>query len=155
MIFKTVRCIIKSNCKYLLAIHNNTRPETIGKWGLVGGHIEQGELFEITAIREVQEELNLQLERLTEIGDYHYDNALHKVFAVDYKGSRKITFDPKEILDLHWFSLAEIKELNEKQSLHTGFEFKAIQAFETFETLSVNNSYGLKQQVATHGLYYS
>ena len=151
MIFKTVRCIIKSDSKYLLAIHNNTHPETIGKWGLVGGHIEQGELFEITAIREVQEELNLRLERLNEVGDYCFDNALHKVFGIEYKGSRKISFDPKEILDLHWFSFEEVKELKEQQKLHTGFEFEAIQAF---ESLAVNNPFGLKEQVATHGLYY-
>jgi len=147
MIFKTVRCIIKSDTKYLLAIHNNTRPETIGKWGLVGGHIEQGELFEITAIREVREELNLELERLTEVGNYDYDNSFHKVFGIDYKGNRKITFDPKEILDLHWFSFDEVKQLQETNKLHTGFEFKAIQ---DFEKLEVGNPYTLQMNVVSN-----
>jgi len=146
MIYQTVRCIIKSNNKYLLAVHNNIRPETIGKWGLVGGHIEQGELFEITAIREIREELNLELERLSEVGDYQYDNNFHKVFAVDYKGSRKITYDPKEILDLHWFSFDEVKQLEETSSLHTGFEFEAIQAF---EKLQLTSPYRLQTAVAS------
>lgn len=144
--FKTVRCIIKSDAKYLLAVHNNTLPETIGKWGLVGGHIELGELFEITAIREVREELNLELERLIEVGDFHYDNALHKVFGVNYEGTRKITFDPNEILDLHWFSFEEVKQLQESNALHTGFEFEAIQ---NFEKLAISKPHRLQEHITT------
>lgn len=154
MIFKTVQCIIKSDAEYLLAIHNNTRPETTdqttGKWGLVGGQIEQGELFEITAIREVYEELNLRLERLTEVADYSYDDALHKVFGIDYKGSRKITFDPNEILDLHWFSFEEVNELEKDNNLHTGFEFEAIKAF---EALALAHPCSVENQSASAGFY--
>jgi len=37
-------------------------------WGLVGGHVEKGESFEETLIREVQEETNMKVIKCTPVG---------------------------------------------------------------------------------------
>ena len=129
MDYKTVRCILDKNSRYLLAVHNNILPQTIGKWGLPGGTIEKEESFEAALARELKEELALTLTGFLEIGDFEYRRYLHKVFAVPYSGSEKLEFDKKEILRMAWYSFADVTALHKADKLHTGFEFEAISSY--------------------------
>ena len=129
MKYKTVRCIIDKNNYYLLAQHNNHRPETIGKWGLPGGHIDKGEDFLSTAKREILEEFSILIENWQEIGDFVYAKAWHKVFASKYFGNENLVFDKKEILNIAWFSYENLLELEQNNSFHTGFELAAIRKY--------------------------
>ena len=126
MKYKTVRCILDKNDYYLLAQHNNWRPETIGKWGLPGGHIDKGEDCLATVKREILEEFKIELDDWQEIGDYSYRKAWHKVFACKYYGDKKLDFDRKEILNINWFNYADLLELEQNNMFHTGFELAAI-----------------------------
>ncbi len=133
--YKSVRCIIRRYDKYLLAIHNNTQAETIGKWGLVGGHIEANEGFLETAQREVYEELKLHLNDWLDVADYPYKSYTHKVLASSYHGPKTLSFDKNEILELAWFSLEVIANMDVQGKLHTGFEHKAIRKYEAILAL--------------------
>lgn len=129
MKFKTVRIIIERDNKYLLAQHNNWRPETIGKWGLPGGRIEKNEKFDETIRREMMEEFSIKLDALSEIGDFEYLKKLHKVFAVAYHGSGNLIFDKKEILNIKWLTFKELLEHEKAGMLHTGFEVAAVKKY--------------------------
>jgi len=129
MRYKTVRCILEKNGRYLLAQHNNRKPQNLGKWGLPGGHIDKGEDFLSTAKRETLEEFSILIENWQEIGDFVYDEALHKVFAGKYFGSDNLVFDKKEILNIAWFSYEDLLELEQNHSFHTGFELVAIRKY--------------------------
>ncbi len=129
MKYKTVRCILDKYDRYLLAQHNNHRPETIGKWGLPGGHIDKGEDFLTTVNREILEEFKIELSHWQEIADYNYLKSLHKVFATRYSGTSKLNFDKKEILAIRWVNFEELQELSQKDMLHTGFELAAVSKY--------------------------
>ena len=130
---KTVRCILDRDNRYLLAVHNNNLPQTMGKWGLPGGGIEPGEAFELALTRELKEELALDLQGFLEIGDYTYRDSQHKVFAVRYSGYERLEFDKNEILQLAWFSFDDVVSLHEADKLHTGFECAAINRYRTLK----------------------
>ncbi|MBU2577485.1 NUDIX hydrolase [Patescibacteria group bacterium] len=51
-------------------------------WGLVGGHIENGETFEETLTREVQEETNMKVLKSTPIG---YQKVVSPNSSIDYQ----------------------------------------------------------------------
>jgi 8-oxo-dGTP diphosphatase len=52
-----------------------------GHWGLFGGHIEPGETPEIAVARELLEEINYNVPRVTKFGIYDDDRAIRHVFS--------------------------------------------------------------------------
>ncbi len=78
--FKTARCILYRENRFLLAIHNRFWPGA-QCWGLPGGQIEWGESPHTAAARELEEELQIYLPELTEVGAYGYKRAMHMVYA--------------------------------------------------------------------------
>lgn len=98
--------VLNSNNEILLALHN------AGHWGFTKGHVEQGETEEQTAIREVKEETNIDIEINTK---YSY-----RMFYSPKEGVEKevILFLGKclndgikpqleEIKELKWFSIED------------------------------------------------
>jgi len=129
MKYSSVRIIFVQDENYLLAQHNNKLAENIGKWGLPGGHIEEGEKFVDTINREMLEEFSIELGVLSEIADFEYKGSLHKVFATKYEGDEDLSFDRNEILNIRWLSYYELLEYETKNLLHTGFEVAAVKAY--------------------------
>jgi ADP-ribose pyrophosphatase YjhB (NUDIX family) len=123
--FKTARCILYREDRFLLAIHNRFWPGT-QRWGLPGGQIEWGESPHVAAARELEEELQLYLPDLTEVGAYHYKRAMHMVFAAPLEQDIA-EFDDTELLDVRWFTEDEIAGLKRRASLHAGYELDAVQ----------------------------
>ena len=79
-------------------------------------------------IRELDEELELQLNHLTEIGAYFYKGNDHIVFGADT--NRLIqAYDETELLDLRWFTLDELQQLEGQRKLHAGYELQAVRQF--------------------------
>ena len=126
--FRTVRCIIRREDRFLLVIHRGARTMSRRAWGLPGGRIERHEDFEETARREIREELSITLGELREVGDYRYKGALHRVMATDFDGN-VIEFQRKELFKIGWKTLDEIAALAAADRLHTGFEHEAIADF--------------------------
>ena len=121
---RTSRCVLKHGDRFLLAIHNNRRPENIGKWGLVGGRMDQGEDPLATVRREIAEELDLIVQALALVGDYEYQG-WHRVFGAQVEAA-VVRVDPNEILEVAWHTRAQVQSLRKRGLLHTGFEDQAI-----------------------------
>jgi len=75
-----------------------------------GGHVEQGESYRISAIRELKEELGISTS-LKDIGRFDVINtkerAIHHLFIGKIKN--KMLVDPNEISTYYFLSLKEIK----------------------------------------------
>ena len=123
--YKTARCILYRDDRYLLAVHNRFRYRAVPRWGLPGGQIEWGESARDAAARELEEELQIYLPDLMEVGAYPYKRALHMVFAAPVDEDVD-DFDDTELLDIGWFTEPEVAELRLSSSLHADYELDAI-----------------------------
>jgi len=139
--YKTARCILfrepphsdtttddgtPAN-EYLLAIHSSFWGKHRKRWGLPGGQIEWGESPEIAVTRELEEELSICVPALIEIGPYSYKRSLHMVYAAALEGPLG-EWDDSELLDVRWFSEADVAALHTDDALHASYELDAIRA---------------------------
>jgi len=81
-----------------------------GLWSFPGGHLEEGESFVHAALREVQEEIGVQLQEYSPYHVYTFsergvDFELHS-FTGSFTG--EIILED-ELLDYRWFTLEEIR----------------------------------------------
>ncbi|MEM1435616.1 MAG: NUDIX hydrolase [Pseudomonadota bacterium] len=131
---RTARCLIYRNPgdgarEYLLAVHATFRFRRIKRWGLIGGGIEWREDANQAALREVREELGIELPTAREVGDFEYKRALHRVVAAEWRGGTP-SFDRHELDAVDWFNLAQVESLAADARLHASYELRAIQQFE-------------------------
>lgn len=122
--YKTARCILYKDDRYLLAVHNRFWAGS-RRWGLPGGQIEWGESPLRAAARELEEELEVYLPDLMEVGAFAYKRAMHMVFAAPLVDDVE-SFDDGELLDIGWFTENEIVSLKSRESLHANYELEAI-----------------------------
>lgn len=127
---KTARCILYNDDSYLLAIHSSFRWRKHQRWGLPGGQVEWRESPEQAVSRELLEELDLYVGELTEIGDYHYKRALHRVLAAPCT-QQTFDYDSNELVDVRWYSSSQIAEMATNNELHAGYEWQAIQILQS------------------------
>ena len=123
-----VRCVIVFEQHYLLAQHRTRRPESIGKWGLLGGRLKAPEDPRAGLRREVFEELRVHLPYVVELGDWPRRDEIHRVFGC-HIGQRVEWFERDEIVAIDWFRYDEVVQLAASGQLQTGFELAAITAF--------------------------
>ena len=131
---RTARCLIYRHQEdgvreYLLAVHATFRLRRIKRWGLIGGGIEWRESANAAALREVREELGIELSAAREVGDFEYKRALHRVVAAEWDGGIP-TVDRRELDAVDWFNLAQVEALAAEQRLHASYELRAVQQFE-------------------------
>lgn len=142
--YKTARCILYRDNRYLLADHSPTRshnrrrrkhrhpPEAI-RWGLPGGHVEWREDPLEAARREVFEELNVHLATLIPVGDYVYKQRFHAVYAA-HSEQEAFDLDFSELAEVRWFTRDEISRLRDFGKLHAGYELEAVSTLEALQT---------------------
>ncbi len=126
--YRTARAVLRHDNQFLLAIHSSFWAKREKRWGLPGGEIERGEHPQQAVQRELEEELELSLNQFTEIGAYFYKGNDHMIYGAD-SGTRVQSYDTSELLDLRWFSLEELQELDTARKLHAGYELQAIRQF--------------------------
>ena len=116
----TVRGIIKNDNDEILIVKRHPKSRTDPKmWELPGGKVEKGEFFVDALIREIKEEVNLDVK----VGDFAeavQNDYMHKrtvqimMYLEDMKGEIKIS---EEHTDWMWASLEKIKTLEISTSL--------------------------------------
>lgn len=126
--YRTARAVLRFEDRYLLAIHSSFWARKEKRWGLPGGGIERGEAPLNAVIRELEEELELSLTHLKEIGAYFYKGSDHIVFGAETDQMIQ-AYDEKELLDLRWFTLPELQQLEGQRKLHAGYELQAVRQF--------------------------
>lgn len=122
--YKTARCILYKDDHYLLAVHNRFWAGG-RRWGLPGGQIEWGESPLRAAARELEEELEVYVPDLMEVGAFAYKRAMHMVYAAPLVDDIE-SFDDGELLDIGWFTEHEIAALKSRTSLHADYELEAV-----------------------------
>lgn len=122
-----VRAVLRYDNRYLLAQHNNIKPENIGKWGTPGGRIETSD-GDLTAAlkREIWEEFQVEIQIAGFIKTYIHSSREHHVFAAT-PAHTQFVVDHNEVLDIRWLTLGEVIEWHHAGKLHTGFELDAIE----------------------------
>ena len=126
--YRTARAVLRHDNQFLLAIHSSFWAKREKRWGLPGGEIERGEHPQQAVQRELEEELELYLSQFTEIGAYYYKGNDHMIYGAD-SDTRVQSYDTSELLDLRWFSLEELQELDAARKFHAGYELQAIRQF--------------------------
>jgi 8-oxo-dGTP pyrophosphatase MutT (NUDIX family) len=125
--FKTARCILYRDGHFLLAVHSSFWRAKQRRWGLPGGSIESGESPRSAVLRELDEELEVKLSDVMEVGPYAYKRAQHMVYAAHLEGEID-NYDNRELLDIGWFSEADVVMLKDRGELHADYELEAIRA---------------------------
>ena len=113
--------ILDENKRVLLQRRAATKQPYPNHWDLaVGGHVDEGEDYEIAAHRELQEETGIMDDvELVEIDHYPTNktvdgrimNRFNKRFRAIIDSSTRIELDPTEAQEAKWFSRNEIKQL--------------------------------------------
>ena len=125
---KTARCVLQYDNEYLLAVHSSFWAKKNQRWGLPGGRIERGETAREAVQRELEEELELYHTNYIEVAPYRYKGAKHMVFGATIP-QRITEYDEGELLDLRWFTLDQLRELERTNQLHAGYELSAIKQY--------------------------
>lgn len=127
--YKTARCVLYRDDQFLLAVHSSFSGRQHRRWGLPGGQIEWGESPESAVARELAEELSVRTLELQEIGPFPYKKALHMVYAARLDDPIQ-DWDDNELIELRWFSEAEVVDLKTSNALHANYELEAIRALQ-------------------------
>ena len=125
--FKTARCVLKWDDRYLLVVHRGQLRGS-SRWGLPGGHVEPGENGIETIRRELQEELSINPGQFTMIGDFFYKRHHHRIYGAEIT-EPIAKYNHRELLKIAWFPLASVESLALQGELHAGYETDAITAF--------------------------
>lgn len=106
--------IIKDD-KVLLARSNRHRP---GFFSILAGFVESAETLEQAAVREVKEEVGVDICNLRYVGSqpWPFPHSLMTGFIADYAGG-DIVCQPQEIEEAHWFSLDALPEVPPMETL--------------------------------------
>lgn len=115
-------CFIFNEKKEMLIIKKSD-PAYSKKYSVVDGHVEDGETIEDALLREVFEEMNLNVSEYELIAEFEnlndtcrYGVSFHDwhVFKINHKIEiEKINFDKEEIESLQWMDINEIQKNKE------------------------------------------
>ncbi|HEY9876044.1 MAG TPA: NAD(+) diphosphatase [Candidatus Obscuribacterales bacterium] len=89
-----------------------------GMYGLIAGFVEPGESLEETIVREVREEIGININDIRYFGSqpWPFPNSLMIGFTATY-ASGDIAIDPQELEDAAWFSKHNLPQLPPKVSI--------------------------------------
>lgn len=107
--------LIQKGHEILLARSPNFLP---GMYGLIAGFVEPGESAEAAVVREIREEVGIEVRNITYFGTqaWPFPNSLMIGFTAEYD-SGNIRPDGFEIEDARWFSVENLPELPGKISI--------------------------------------
>ena len=113
---KTVRAVIVENDKLLVFFRRKIRDGMeITYYAIPGGHVEKGESLESTVIRELKEEMNLDIALLGYLGKLIIDNQEEYYYHAKIVGG-KLQFGGEELernnennyYEIRWLPIGEL-----------------------------------------------
>ena len=118
---KLAGCVITDEKGGVLLLHRNNGKHT--QWEIPGGKIDQGETAEQAAIREIKEELGVDVAIQEKIGGKEFNaggRTLHYTWfaAKITDGKSKIT-EPETFDSLKYFSPEQLRQIYDELSLNT------------------------------------
>ena len=110
--FDVVAAIIIKDGKYFIAQRNRNKHMGLS-WEFPGGKVEEGESFEIALKREIEEELNIEINIKNKLGEENYQDdkinvKLHYFICSHFNG--EIILSEHE--DSAWITKNEFKNYN-------------------------------------------
>ncbi len=123
-------CVIRNRDGRFLLVQEK-QPKVYGLWNLPAGHVDKGETIEAAAIREVKEETGYDVKLGEKIGIYHEtveSPIRHGFIGHIVGGELKVQSD--EILDVNWFSFAEITQMKQEGKLRVEWIYDAMSRVE-------------------------
>jgi NAD+ diphosphatase len=89
-----------------------------GMYGLIAGFVEPGESLEETVVREVREEVGIEVKDISYFGSqpWPFPNSLMIGFTATY-ASGDIAIEPEELADAAWFSKHNLPQIPPKLSI--------------------------------------
>lgn len=116
---KVVNAIILGLDKKTVLLIKRKSDDSIhaSKWAFPGGRVEEKESEDQALIREIKEEVNLDIEKIIKkIGSYEYSGKnKEKISGESYlvnSSNLKVIINKKEVEDFKWATVEEIKKLN-------------------------------------------
>ena len=112
---ETVRAIIIQDGKLLVFFRRKLKDgKHITYYAIPGGHVEEGESIEETVIRELKEEMNLDIELVDYLGKLDAYNQVEHYFSAKIVGG-ELTFGGEELernnsdnyYEVRWISIEE------------------------------------------------
>ena len=106
-----VKCVLRDDAGRVLLVRHTYGDRDA--WGLPGGGRHAGEPADLTATREVREEVGAEIARWEPLGDI-YSEALHKrdtvtVLVGDWPGG-ELRLQDSELAEAAWFALDALPE---------------------------------------------
>jgi 8-oxo-dGTP diphosphatase len=124
-------CVIAGEGNTIYLLHRNKKGVT--QWELPGGKVETGESFEQTAIRELAEELGVQVKIDRKLGGTSFtENDLefeYTWFVASIESGELSIQEPNNFDDLRSFSIAELADLelsNNMKKLYESIKAKKV-----------------------------
>ena len=108
--------IVNDQNQVLLLKRTNKTKANAGQWSQPGGTVEFGDTVEDTVIREVKEELNIDVELVRPLGFTKHiipEENKHWVsleYLVKIVGGELINMEPEKHSEMRWFGLEELPE---------------------------------------------
>lgn len=114
-------CIIADDMGRILLLHRNTTKRR--QWEIPGGKIDEGEEAEQAALREVKEELNVDVEIIDLLGAKEFnedDFSMHYTwFAAKITNGSPEIMEPETFDDLRYFSVEDLRKMIKDLSPNT------------------------------------
>lgn len=97
------RCLLGNNVTW-------PRNGVVRRFSCLAGYVEPGESAEAAVVREVREEVGIDVHRVDYVGSqaWPYPGSLMLGYVADADPSQPLRPDPEEIAEARWFSRAEI-----------------------------------------------
>lgn len=83
-----------------------------GAWCFPGGHVERGETPKVAIVREVREELGIEITPTFRLGSLRVMDSRHILVAWRVEHIRgELTPDPREVAETRWCTPQEIRDI--------------------------------------------
>lgn len=112
---KTARAVIISNNKLLVFFRRKINGgKEIAYYAIPGGHVELNETLEETCIRELKEEMNLDIEILEYLGSIFVDNQKEYYYSkivggnLQFGGEELGRHSDKNYYEVRWLPISEL-----------------------------------------------